>query len=249
MSDAEAGAAPSAERTAWLRDLRRVDERQEDDLAGDFDAQWGEIEPMHHSFVERFLSRLPPDGRVLDAACGTGKYFPMVLASDRGLLGVDHAGGLLANAAAKFPQVPTEQHDLQELPYQDEFDGVLCVDAMEFVPPEDWPPVLERFHKALRSGGWLYLTVELAPDDRLRAANQAARRSGLPVVDGEVIWEGPDGYYHHYPSMGQVRSWLAGAGFTLDEEAEGPWHEAGYAYHHILARVKATPPIANVRPG
>jgi SAM-dependent methyltransferase len=249
MSAPETGAAPTAERTAWLRELRRVDERQEDDLAGDFDAHWGEIEPMHHSFVERFLSRLPPDGRVLDAACGTGKYFPMVLASDRGLLGVDHAGGLLANAAAKFPQVPTEQHDLQELPYQDEFDGVLCVDAMEFVPPEDWPPVLERFHKALRSGGWLYLTVELAPDDRLRAANQAARRSGLPVVDGEVIWEGPDGYYHHYPSMGQVRSWLAGAGFTLDEEAEGPWHEAGYAYHHILARVKATPPIANVRPG
>jgi ubiquinone/menaquinone biosynthesis C-methylase UbiE len=31
---------------------------------------------MHHSFVERFLSRLPPDGRVLDAACGTGTYFP-----------------------------------------------------------------------------------------------------------------------------------------------------------------------------
>ena len=26
-----------------------------------------------------------------------------------------------------------------------EFDGVLCVDAMEFVPPEEWPPVLERF--------------------------------------------------------------------------------------------------------
>jgi ubiquinone/menaquinone biosynthesis C-methylase UbiE len=82
---------------------------------------------MHHDFVGRFLSRLPPDGRVLDAACGTGKYFPMVLASDRGLLGVDHAGALLANAAAKFPQVPTDKHDLQELPYRDEFDGVMCV--------------------------------------------------------------------------------------------------------------------------
>jgi SAM-dependent methyltransferase len=241
MSAPETGAAPPAERRAWLRELRRVDERQEDALAGDFDAQWGEIEPMHHAFVGRFLSRLPPDGRVLDAACGTGKYFPMVLASARGLLGVDHAGALLAHAAAKFPQVPTDQHDLQELPYQGEFDGVLCVDAMEFVPPEDWPPVLERFHRALRSQGWLYLTVELAPGDRVRAGNQAARRAGLPVVDGEVIWEGPDGYYHHYPSMGQVRSWLAGAGFAIDEEAEGPWHEQGYAYHHVLASVKASP--------
>jgi SAM-dependent methyltransferase len=230
-----------SKRRDWLRDLRRVDERQEDALAGDFDAEWGEIEPMHHDFVGRFLSRLPPDGRVLDAACGTGKYFPMVLASARGLLGVDHAGALLANAAAKFPQVPTDKHDLQELPYREEFDGVMCVDAMEFVPPEDWPLVLESFRRALRPQGWLYLTVELAPDDRVRAANQAAHRSGLPVADGEVIWEGPDGYYHHYPSMEQVRTWVAGAGFTIAEEAEGPWHEEGYAYHHMLGHVTVLP--------
>jgi SAM-dependent methyltransferase len=135
MSGSEAGAAPPADRGAWLRDLRRVDERQENDLAGDFDAEWGEIEPMHHTFLGRFLSRLPPDGRVLDAACGTGKYFPMVLASARRLLGVDHAGALLAVAAAKFPQVPTAKHDLQELPYQGEFDAVMCLDAMD---PSHW---------------------------------------------------------------------------------------------------------------
>jgi SAM-dependent methyltransferase len=241
MSDSETGAAPPTDRRAWLRDRRRVDEQQEDALASDYDAQWGEIEDTHQGFVERFLSRLPPAGRVLDAACGTGKYFPMVLASGRSLLGVDHAGASLAIAAAKFPQVPTEQHDLQELPYQDEFHGVLCVDAMEFVPPEDWPVVLGRFREALRPGGWLYLTVELAHGDQVRAANEAARRLGLPVVDGEVIWDEPDGYYHHYPTMRQVRAWLADAEFAIQEEAEGTWHEEGYAYHHVLARLAAPP--------
>jgi SAM-dependent methyltransferase len=241
MSDAETGAVPAGDRAAWLRDLRRVDERQEDTLAGDFDAVWGQIEPTHQAFVERFLSRLPSDGRVLDAACGPGKYFPVVLTSGRRLLGVDHAGAYLARAAAKFPQVPTDKHDLQELPYRDEFDGVLCVDAMEFVPPEDWPVVLERFRTALRPGGWLYLTVELAPADQVRAANQAAPRSGLPVVDREVIWDGPDGYYHHYPSIQRVRAWVADAGFVIEQDAEGPWHDEGYAYHHVLARVAAPP--------
>jgi SAM-dependent methyltransferase len=239
MSDAETRAGPAADREAWLRNLRRANERQEDALADDFDVRYGEIERTHQMFVERFLSRLPPDGRVLDAACGTGKYFPMVLASGRRLLGVDHAGAYLARAAAKFPGVPTDTHDLQELSYQGEFDGVMCVDAMEFVPPEDWPVVLERFHGALRPGGWLYLTVELAHEEQVRAANQAARRSGLPVMDGEVIWEEPDGYYHHYPSMQHVRAWLAAAGFGIAEEAEGPWHEEGYAYHHVLARLAA----------
>jgi hypothetical protein len=73
-SDGETGVAAAADRQAWLGNLRRVDERKEDALAGDFDARWGEIESMHHRFVGRFLARLPPDGRVLDAACGTGKY-------------------------------------------------------------------------------------------------------------------------------------------------------------------------------
>jgi SAM-dependent methyltransferase len=191
MSDVAPGAAPAADRGPWLRNLRRVNERQEDALAADFDAHWGEIGDTHRAFVERFLQLLPAAGRVLDAACGTGKYFPMVLASGRRLLGVDHAGAYLANAATKFPQVPTDKHDLQELPYRDEFDGVLCVDAMEFVPPEDWPVVLERFRWALRPGGWLYQTVELAPGDRVRAANQAARRSGLRWWTARSSGRGP----------------------------------------------------------
>ncbi|MGH2528182.1 MAG: class I SAM-dependent methyltransferase [Actinomycetota bacterium] len=231
------GPGPAADREAWLRDLRRVNELQEDALAPDYDAQWGEIEDTHRAFVERFLSVLAKDGRVLDAACGTGKYFGMVIAAGRSLLGVDHSGAYLANAGAKFSRVPTEKHDLQELPYRHDFDGVMCVDAMEFVPPEDWPGVLERFRRALRPGGFLYLTVELAPEDQVRAANEEARRSGLPVVEGEVMWEEPDGYYHHYPRMEQVRAWVADAGFVIEEEVEGPWHEEWYAYHHVLARV------------
>lgn len=242
MSDAETAAGERAgDRGAWLRRLRRVNERQEDALAAVYDANWGEIQPTHRAFMETFLSKLPPDGKVLDAACGTGKYFQMVLESGRSLLGVDHSGAYLANAAARFPNVPTEKHDLQDLPYRGEFDGVMCVDAMEFVPPEDWPGILERFRRALRPGGRLYLTVELAPDDRVRAANEAARRAGLPVVEGEVIWDEPDGYYHHYPTMQQVRAWVADARFLIEEETEGPWHEEGYAYHHVLARAEARP--------
>lgn len=239
MSDSERHSAPAADREAWLRTMRRVDEQQEDALAPGYNARWGEMEPTHQAFVETFLSKLPPGGRVLDAACGTGKYFPLVLASGRSLLGVDHSGGALAQAGTKFPHVPTEKHGLQDLPYRDEFDGVMCVDAMEFVPREDWPEVLERFRRALRPGGWLYLTVELVPADQVRVMNEEARRSGLPVVEGEVMWDEPDGYYHHYPSMEQVRAWVAHAGFVIQKEVEGPWHEEGYAYHHVLARPEA----------
>jgi len=57
---------------------------------------------------------------------------------------------------------------LQELPYTNLFEGIICIDALEFVPPEDWPPVLNNFHRALKARGNLYFTVELAdPGDQL----------------------------------------------------------------------------------
>jgi SAM-dependent methyltransferase len=173
---------------------------------------------------------------VLDAPCGTGKYFEMVLDSGRRLLGVDQSGGYLAKAATTFPGVPTEKGDIQDLEHRDEFDGVMCVDAMEFIPPEDWPLVLGRFRDALHADGWLYLTVELADPGAVREANADLRQRGLPVVDGEVMWEEPYGYYHHYPTLDRVRAWIAEAGFTIVDEAEGPWHDGEYAYHHVLAR-------------
>ena len=223
------------DRATWLREQRQVNEEEESVLASIYDDNWGEIRDMHWDFVERFCSMLPPDGRVLDAACGTGKYFGMVLESGRSLLGVDHTGVFLERAHSKFPHVPTEKHDLQDLPYREEFDGVMCVDAMEFVPPEEWPVVLERFRHALRRNGWLYLTVELVGPAEIRAANEEARAAGLPVVDGEVIWHDPDDYYHYYPSIEQVRTWVRDAGFIIEDDTEGAWDE-GYAYHHVLAR-------------
>jgi SAM-dependent methyltransferase len=226
------------ERRKWLRTLRTENERQEDLLSPIFDERWGEVDHVHRTYVSMFLSRLPERGNVLDAACGTGKYFQMVLETGRTLLGVDHSSGHLTRAREKFPQVPTEKHDLQELPFHEEFDGVMCVDAMEFVPPEDWPVVVGRFRQATRIDGWFYLTIELAPEEELTLATEKARLSGIPVVSGEAIWDDPYGaYYHYYPSIPQVQAWLATAGFEIEEETEGPREDGGYAYHHVLAHV------------
>ncbi len=226
----------NVDRATWLHELRRANERQEDALVDVFDAEWGRIEDDHRAFIERFLAEMPAGGRILDAPCGTGKYFGMVLDSGRTVHGVDQSSGYLALAATKFPGVSTEKLDLQDLAVRDAFDGVMCVDAMEFISPEDWPLVLGRFRDALHAEGWLYLTVELADADAIREANAALRATGAPAVDGEVKWDEPDGYYHHYPPLERVRAWTAEAGFAIVDEADGPWHDGDYAYHHVLAR-------------
>jgi SAM-dependent methyltransferase len=238
MTGPEPGSRPSINRAEWLRDLRRISEQQENALADVYDANWGEIGPTHRAFVERFLARLPSGGRVLDAACGTGRFIGMVLDSGRSVVGADQADAYLEVARSKFSDATTAKHDLQDLPYEDEFDGVMCMDAMEFVPPEDWPLVLSRFRRALHPGGWLYATIELVPEDQVRALNEKARAEGVPLVAGEVLWEEEDGpLYHYYPGMPRVRAWLADCGVLVEEDVEGPWDpEDNYAYHHVLAQ-------------
>lgn len=238
MRDIDGAGGTQLDRLSWLRRLRRANEVQEDELDPTFDAEYGEISDSHRRFVASFLATLPPGGAVLDAACGTGKYFGMVLESGRTVVGVDQSGVHLSTALEKYPSARVEKHDLQDLSFRSRFDGVMCVDAMEFVPPEDWPIVLGRFRTALRGSGRLYLTVELHDEQALARANEQTREWGFPVVEGEVIWDGPEGYYHFHPSVPRVRSWIRDAGFAIDEELEGPWDE-DYAYHHILAR--ATP--------
>jgi cyclopropane fatty-acyl-phospholipid synthase-like methyltransferase len=69
---------------------------------------------------------------------------------------------MLARAHEKFPHVLAEKVGLQEMDYREAFDGALCIDALEMVAPEDWPLVLSNLNRALKPGGHLYFTVELA---------------------------------------------------------------------------------------
>ena len=214
------------DRASWLGEKRRLAEMRMDTLfAPGYDEHWGRVDPTHERMLGEFLSLLPAHGMVLDAACGTGKYWPIVLESGRRIVGTDHSGRMLHNAREKFPGVPIEKSSLQELRFEGELDGVICVDAMENVPPEDWPVVLRNFHRILHADGHLYLTVETASDEDVRAAFAAGRKMGLPLVEGEVAHEGG---YHFYPGPSAVREWSGEASFRIIEEMVGD------GYHHFL---------------
>ena len=217
------------DRPTWLKEQRRrAEERMDTLFAPIYDQNWGGyINESHRMVLDRFLNLCPPGGTILDAACGTGKYWPIVLASGRMVHGIDQSRQMLLRAQAKFPDMPAEKLGLQEMRFVEVFDGIICMDAMEVVPPEDWPLVMENFHRALKPEGYLYFTVELIDAGELQDALRAARDRGLPVVEGE--WA-PEDRYHYYPKIEQVRTWAQAAGFAILEEAVGD------DYHHFLAR-------------
>lgn len=100
------------------------------------------------------------DENVLDAGCGTGKLTAELLAAlPRGrVVGVDLSENMLRTARENLaPRFQTRAAfaaaDLQQLPFDDTFDGIFSTAAFHWVPDHDL--LFRSLYRALRSGGWL----------------------------------------------------------------------------------------------
>jgi cyclopropane fatty-acyl-phospholipid synthase-like methyltransferase len=128
----------------------------------------------HYAVLQKFLERVAPGGVVLSAGCGAGRYDGLLLDAAHPVVGIDQSAGMLARARERFPQPSYEKMGLQEMAFREAFDGVLCMDAMEHVSPEDYPRILRKFQEALKPVGVLYFTKDRADPGELEEAFRLA---------------------------------------------------------------------------
>lgn len=220
------------ERSAWIAERRAAVEADYDATAEEYDAD-PYPNDAQAEWVERLLAECPPGGVVLDAPCGTGRYFEVVEASGRSVVGVDQSAGMLARANARGIATEVHHTGLQELSLEKQFDAAITVDGMEHVCPEDWPQVLANIHAVLAPGASWYITVEEADRERLAETFTSLQASDYPVVLGEITSPQAGGY-HYYPEGDQVAAWFAAEG--LDIVAEGETEYDTWGYRHFLLR-------------
>ena len=220
------------DRRAWLDERQAAVRAAYDDGAASYD-EHGYPADTQHDWMARLLRLVPAGGTVLDAPCGTGRYFPMIAAAELRVAGADQSAGMLAQARNRGIAFSLRQQALQDLSYTGEFDAAATIDAMENVPPEDWPLVLANLSRAVRPGGHIYLTVEEAGAPEIEQAYQNLRAQGLPAVRGEIV-EGDTAGYHYYPGRDAAMAWLAAAGLAIVDE--GFKQEDGWGYRHFLLR-------------
>ncbi len=222
------------ERNAWLDERLAAVDATYDAEAPTYDDDPYPVETQHR-FVARLLETCPGDGLVLDAPCGTGQYFPQIAAAGRRVVGIDRSAGMLAQARDRSIAVELHRVGLRELAFEHAFDAVMTIDAMENVPPEDWPIVLANLCRAARPGAHLYLTVEEVADAIVDDAWRSLTARGLPAVRGEVI-EGDVAGYHFYPGRDRVASWLVAEGLGIVEQETQELD--GWSYWHLLLRTR-----------
>lgn len=216
------------DRALWLQAKKKAAvERYNTLFALIYDESWGSyINSTHEQIVREIVSLLPHEAKVLDAACGTGKYWPLIAEHGHKIIGADQSAAMLERLKAKYPEAMVVLQSLQELDVGIRADLILCVDAMENIPPEDWPHVLAAFNKHLQLCGLLYITVEIEDETGITEAYNTGLEQGLPVTYGEVALTG----YHYHPTEGMVLYWLSHAGYQLDSSVRGD------GYWHLVAR-------------
>lgn len=239
------------DRAVWLKQMRVNAEALYDLIAPLYWVSYGLYENYTHlEFLRSFLQKIKPQGKILSAGCGAGRYDGLLLEAGFIILGIDQSEWMLERAREHFPQVQYEKMGLQDISFHEIFDGVTCIDAMEHICPEDYPHILLGFQHALKKDGRLYFTVDIADDNDLSKAFQQAQALGLPVVYGEVVDQvdtaltelqrqkqdeisidlADAAVYHFYPALEQVRIWLDQAELVIEEE------RTGSGYHHFLVR-------------
>ena len=138
--------------------------------------------------------RLPPDGLLLDIACGRGGYgIEIARRADARLIGVDFSAVAVEEAAAKG--APRSEFRVGTLVATGlatgAADALMCLDAVQFAEP----PLagLREFHRLLKPGGRLALTcweAVSAADERvpprIRAVNLARDLPAAGFTDVRV---------------------------------------------------------------
>lgn len=119
-------------------------------------------------YIDRFLNRLPKNGKILDVGCGPGQFSKYM--TDKGFVvtGVDFLNQMIEIAKTKAPAVEFRFMDMRKLEFDEcSFDGLLSAYSLIHIPSDEIANTLNGFMKLLKSGGYLEIIVQKGRADRV----------------------------------------------------------------------------------
>lgn len=151
------------------------------------------------------------DLKVLDVACGTGRFLTQVMAAYPRLnaMGLDLSPAYVRHAQAalkKWPRVEIVEGAAEAMPVEDSSqDIVSCIYLFHELPPRVRPQVLAEIHRVLKPGGLFVFADSIQPGD-------------YPSLDRRLEYF-PEGFHEpYYKSYGETDLFdlFGAAGFVAE---------------------------------
>lgn len=169
--------------------------------------------------IEKFVSLLPKNAKVLDVGCGAGvPVTNFLVESGFDATGVDFSEGMLKLARRNVPKAKFIKKDMTKLDFKENsFDGLTAFYSIIHVSREKHSSLFQSFHRMLKPKG--VMLISIGPDK----------------------WEGTDGYYgtemfwsHHNPEKSLQITKDAGFQIIFDKHIVS----GGEEHYWILAKNK-----------
>ena len=178
------------------------------------------------AWLDRFLSRVPAGGTVLDLGCGMGEPIARhLLERGHAVVGIDASASMIELCRTRFPAAEWLVADMRTLDLGRRFDGVLAWDSLFHLGMEDQRGMFRRFAAHVRPGAPLMFTSGPAEGEAVGAyRGEPLYHASLGPAEYERLLEANGfavrAYVPEDPDCGGHTVWLA------TRDAEPPTRDA-----------------------
>ena len=126
------------------------------------------VENLHpQKETDRFLTMIPQNGKIIDIGCGSGRDAKVF--SERGYIvtGVDFSSKMIEIAKKKAPQADFHVMDVRSLNFEPIFDGAWANASLLHLSKNEFPNVLEKIFKSLKSDGLFFIKLKKGSSEAL----------------------------------------------------------------------------------
>ena len=125
------------------------------------------------SWLEKFSSKIPSGGRILDVGCAAGRDSAWFAARGFQVVGIDISPTFIDLASKAVPNGEFHVMDLAKLSFRScSFDGIWCSCVLQHVPRADAKSAIAGLADKLRSGGRIYILAKEGVRDGLERDNR-----------------------------------------------------------------------------
>jgi len=110
--------------------------------------------------LNRFISLLPKNARVLDAGCGSGRDVQYFLDEGLNAVGIDASEKLIESAKKRVENGKFKIMDISNMEFEEgEFDGIWALDSISYLDENEISAALEEIGRVIKNNGILFVSV------------------------------------------------------------------------------------------